>query len=178
MSMTTTKIRVRVALAATVVAGTFAVATIASAGGQSELAAARQATAAYHQVDHAEADGYVSTIDDLGCFENPGVGGMGLHYLRPDLLDDQVSPTEPEALVYEMRDNGMLKLVALEYIVPVDAWTDEHPPMLFGQHFHEHPVLPLWVLHAWVWEPNPAGMFEDWNPRVGDCPAGVPVFGS
>lgn len=43
--------------------------------------------------------------------------------------------------------------------------------------FHPHPVLPLYVLHAGIWKPNPANMFFDWNPRVGDCPDGVPVFG-
>jgi hypothetical protein len=21
-------------------------------------------------------------------------------------------------------------------------------------------------LHAWIWQNNPAGMFEDWNPTV------------
>jgi hypothetical protein len=27
----------------------------------------------------------------------------------------------------------------------------------------------VYVLHAWIFEHNPAGMFEDWNPRV-VCP--------
>jgi hypothetical protein len=148
------------------------------ARGQSDLATARQATAKFHQVTHAEAAGYESTLNLLGCFENPGVGGMGLHYVNWGLMDGVVDATQPEALVYEMRPNGQLKLVALEYIVPVEAWEGDHPPMLFGQHFHQHSVLPLYVLHVWIWAPNPLGMFEDWNPRVGMCPDGVPVFGS
>lgn len=152
-------------------------ATPALAQGQSEPAEARRATAKFHQVTHAEAAGYASTIDTLGCFENPGVGGMGLHYLNAGLLDDVPEADAPEALVYEMRPNGKLKLVALEYIVPIDAWEGQMPPSLFGQHFHQHPVLPLWILHLWIWEPNPTGMFEDWNPRVAMCPDGVPVFG-
>lgn len=152
-------------------------ATPALAQGQSELAEARQATAKYHKVSHAESAGYASTLDTLGCFENPGVGGMGLHYLNGAILDGTPEADAPEALVYEMRPNGKLKLVGLEYIVPVEAWSSAEPPMLFGQEFHQHPVLPLWVLHAWVWKPNPAGMFQDWNPNVGLCPDDAPVFG-
>jgi hypothetical protein len=149
----------------------------AFAQGQSELAEARQATAKFHKVSHAEAAGYASTLDVLGCFQNPGVGGMGVHYLNGALLDGTVEASAPEALVYEMRDDGQLKLVALEYIVPIGAWEGGVPPSLFGQHFHQHPTLPLWVLHAWIWRPNPSGMFEDWNPRVDLCPDDVPIFG-
>jgi hypothetical protein len=154
------------------------VAVPAFAGGQSDLAKARQATARFHQVESAGDAGYGSTLDDLGCFENPGVGGMGLHYLNVDhLMDGVPDAVQPEALVYEMRENGQLKLVALEYIVPTDLWTGIRPPSLYGREFHRHPVLPLWVLHAWIWEPNPLGMFEDWNPNVAMCPEGVPIFG-
>jgi hypothetical protein len=149
----------------------------ALAQGQAGLAAARQATSKFHKVTHAEAAGYTSTLDSLGCFENPGVGGMGLHYLNGALLDGTPDATAPEALVYEMRPNGKLKLVAHEYIVPIDAWTEADPPSLFGRHFHQHSTLPLWILHVWLWEPNPNGMFADWNPNVADCPEGVPIFG-
>ncbi|HET9259274.1 MAG TPA: hypothetical protein VFP42_04020 [Acidimicrobiia bacterium] len=146
---------------------------------QADLAEARNATARFHNVDHAEAAGYGSTLDVLGCFES-AEGGMGLHFLNGSHLEDlEPSVTEPEALVYEMGDDGSLELVALEYIVPREPWDATHTemPMLLGQMFHPHPVLPLYVLHAWIWKPNPAGMFFDWNPRVGDCPDGVPVFG-
>lgn len=163
-----------------VVAGMLLAATPVMAAGQSDLARARQGTSKFHQVKHAEAAGYGSTLGDLGCFQNPGVGGMGLHYVNGALLGDggALDPAKPEALVYEMRANGKLKLVGLEYIVLATDVDPANPPMLFGQHFHKHPVLPLWVLHAWVWAPNPLGMFEDWNPRVAMCPEGVPIFGS
>lgn len=147
------------------------------AAGQSVFAAARHSTAKYHKVTKAEAAGYVSTLDLLGCFENPGVGGMGLHYLKPALLDGSVDERTPEALVYEMTDNG-LKLAGVEYIVPLDAWGEEDPPELYGRPFHVNTALSLWVLHAWIWTPNPEGIFEDWNPSVALCPEGVPVFGS
>lgn len=155
----------------------------ALAGGQSGLAAARKGTGKFHNVAHAEDAGYASTLGpgpgSLGCFENPGVGGMGVHYVNGELLGDggALDPAQPEALVYEMRPNGQLKLVAHEYIVLESDVDSANHPMLFGEMLHKHPVLPLYVLHAWVWQPNPLGMFEDWNPRVGMCPEGVPVFG-
>ena len=150
----------------------------ALAAGQSGLATARQGTARFHNVAQAEAAEYESTLGSLGCFENPGTGGMGLHYLNGGLLMDggEVDARTPEALVYEMRADGKLKLVGLEYIVLRDDAATA--PQLFGRSFHAHPVLPLWVLHAWVWAPNPLGMFEDWNPRVALCPEDVLVFGS
>lgn len=161
-----------------VVAAVLLGAVPAMAAGQSDLAELRKGTAKFHKVSHAEAAGYASTLDGLGCFENPGVGGMGLHYLNESLLLDggALDASKPEALVYEMRADGRLKLVGVEYIVLRDD--SEVAPQLFGRSFHAHPVLPLWVLHAWVWKPNPLGMFEDWNPRVALCPEGVPVFGA
>ena len=143
-----------------------------------DRAAAMLATAGFQDVGTAEAAGYSSSIDTLGCFQNPERGGMGVHYIDQALLDDHVDITQPEALVYELDASGaIVGLVAHEYIVPVDAWTAEEPPSLFGRDFHRHPTLPLWVLHAWLWKDNPSGIFEDWNPAVRLCPAGVPIFG-
>jgi len=143
-----------------------------------EIVVANLATAGFQDVAVAEAAGYASTMDALGCFESPEAGGMGLHYLKEDLMDDVVDIAEPEALVYELDARGEITgLVAHEYIVPVEAWTSEEAPSLFGLDFHQHPVLPLWVLHAWIWKDNPSGTFQDWNPTVRPCPEGVPVFG-
>lgn len=151
-------------------------------GAQDDLARANLATAAYQDVEEAEADGWGSTLGpgegSLGCFEDPERGGMGVHYLKGSLLDDELDVATPEALVYELdHDGAVVGLVGLEYIVPVDAWTGEEPPMLFGRPLHRHPSLPLWVLHAWVWKDNPSGVFADFNPRVRLCPEGVPVYG-
>lgn len=142
------------------------------------LAQANLWAAAFQDVEMAEAAGYVSTIESLGCFENPEVGGMGLHYLNEALLDDSVEPGSPEALVYELDDEGeIVGLVAHEYLVPLEAWTGDEPPTLFGVEFHEHGVLPFWILHTWIWKDNPIGTFMDYNPKVRQCPEGVPVFG-
>ncbi|MGD9996465.1 MAG: hypothetical protein AB7L17_13840 [Ilumatobacteraceae bacterium] len=143
-----------------------------------DRAAAMLATAGFQDVSTAEQAGYDSSLETLGCFQDPAKGGMGLHYIRQDLMDATLDPAEPEALVYELGLDGTpIGLVAHEYIVPVDAWTSRRPPKLFGVELHRHPTLPLWVLHTWLWKDNPNGVFADWNPAVRQCPAGVPIFG-
>jgi hypothetical protein len=135
--------------------------------------------AAFQDVAVAEAGGWVSTIDTLGCFENAEEGGMGAHWLNEALLDAELDPAKPEALVYELDAQGeVVGLVAHEYLVPFEAWTENDPPNLFGLDLHEHPVLPFWILHAYLWKQNPSGLFNDWNPTVRMCPDGVPVFGT
>jgi hypothetical protein len=144
-----------------------------------DRAAAMLATAGYQDVATAEAAGYGSSLATLGCFTDPERGGMGVHYIDQSLMDGRVDITKPEALVYELDANGKITgLVAHEYIVPIDAWTKSTPPQLFGMDFHQHPTLPLWVLHTWLWKDNPSGIFQDWNPAVRQCPPGVPIFGT
>ncbi len=143
-----------------------------------DVVAATRANAAFQDLSAAEAAGYVSTMESLGCFQSDEHGGMGLHYLKESLLDDQLDVGTPEALVYELDDDGdVVGLVAHEYIVPVAAWTSAEPPTLFGVAFHQHAVLPFYVLHTWLWKDNPAGFFSDYNPTVRMCPEGVKVFG-
>ena len=136
------------------------------------------ATAGFQDVATAEAAGYASSLDTLGCFQDPSKGGMGLHHIDASLLDATLDPRTPEALVYELGlDGEPIGLVGLEYIVPIEAWSSNKPPRLFGMDLHRHPTLPLWVMHAWLWKDNPRGTFEDWNPAVRLCPPGVPIFG-
>jgi hypothetical protein len=97
---------------------------------------------------------------------------MGVHYIDPKLLDTELDARQPEALVYQHKRNGELRLGAVEYIVPAAAWDEEghsHPPMVLGRHLHLNEELGVYVLHAWIFEHNPEGTFEDWNPRV-SCP--------
>lgn len=144
----------------------------------SDQASTMAANARFQDIEVAEEAGWASTIDTLGCFQDVTHGGMGVHYVNGSLMDAVVDMTTPEALVYELDSNGNITgLVAHEYIVPVDAWTSKKPPRLFGIDFHRHPVLPLWVLHTWLWKDNPKGMFSGWNPAVRPCPSGVPIFG-
>jgi hypothetical protein len=142
-----------------------------------QLSDAVRATAPFHDLDAAKAAGYAEFRDAQGiaCIDLAGAGGMGVHFVKGALVGDAVvDPVAPEALVYEPRPNGKLKLVALEYIVFAAAWDAEHqgPPSLFGREFDLAPVpnrfgLPaFYSLHAWIWKPNPAGILEPWNPRV------------
>lgn len=142
----------------------------------SELDDVRAATGAYHSLDAALADGFVpfdpNGSDVALCFDSDA-GGMGVHYVRN--IDDSVSVTDPEAMVYELTPDGQHRLVAVEYIVPEGFVEDEAGevvalPQLFGIDFHKHGTLPVYILHAWAWEDNPAGTFADFNPVVSACP--------
>ncbi len=145
---------------------------------RTDRAKAQLAAAAFQDLEPAKAAGWKSSLQTLGCFQDPARGGMGVHYINDALLDGTVDITQPEALVYELdADASVTSLVAHEYIVPIDAWTRRAPPRLFGVAFHQHPTLPLYVLHAWLWKHNARGDFDDWNPAVRQCPPGVPIFG-
>lgn len=130
------------------------------------LAAVKRATAKFHNLDKATDAGYGKL---LNCFDLPGVGGMGQHYVNGSLLDAKLEPTKPEALVYEV-DGEKLRLVAVEYIVPFPAWDSSTPPRLFDHWFFRNDTLQLWALHAWIWRSNPLGTFANYNPNVKLCP--------
>jgi hypothetical protein len=158
-----------VALAAlTVVAAALTTAPATASG--SELNQVRRATAAFHSVALAEQAGYADS--GLPCFDDPS-GGMGFHWVRGP-LDDAPRATSPDALVYAPGADGQLQLVAVEYLMAFDASPNEAPE-LFGQEFHELDLpqfgLHVWELHAWIWQPNPAGTFADYNVNVPLCPA-------
>lgn len=149
--------------------------------GQSGLAAIRAATARYHRVEVAIADGYASTV---ACAASPD-GAMGVHYVKEALLgppvpggDATIDPLRPEVLVYEPMRNGRFRLVAVEYLVWRAAWDAANPgdgPSLLGVPFVEsfgvkaHGLPDHYELHVWLWRHNPAGMFAQWNPDV-SCP--------
>ena len=152
--------------------------SLASADDSHSLAAVtKAATAKYHDLDAAKADGYALLPDAQGiiCIDNQPVGGMGVHYAKGSLvMDPSIDPKHPEALVYAPNGSGQLKLAALEYVVFKSDWDATHssPPSLFGRQFDLTPFpnrfgLPtFYSLHAWVWQPNSAGLLQPWNPRV------------
>ena len=132
------------------------------------LADVRSATARFHDVDKAEAEGYEET--------SPFVPGMGYHYLNSGLVDGDIDPLKPEALVYV--DNPVhadkRKLVAVEYLIPYGIIPPETPhsefddmfPGVDGDKWHKEDEIGSWTLHAWIWYPNPEGVFHSTNPRV------------
>ena len=139
----------------------------ASAAGKSELAVARAATAAYHDLDAVPG----TYQQFLPCFETTA-GGMGQHFVDGGAIGDPAEdPAHPEALVYAETPSGY-RLVALEYIVPASLVDPADPPELFGEHFHLETVPgagDLYVLHVWLWSHNPNGMYADWNPALDSC---------
>jgi hypothetical protein len=171
----------RIFAVAALAAAALATAAAPAVAHHSDLAAAYAGTARYHHLDRAQAAGYGLLTDAKGiaCIDNPGVGGMGVHYVNGDLVGDaKVNAATPEALVYEPQRNGRMRLVAAEYVVFQAAWDAEHSrrPRLFGQRFellgadNRYGLPPFYELHAWLWKHNPRGFFDDWNPRV-TCPA-------
>jgi hypothetical protein len=148
------------------------------------LAEIRKATARYHRLEVAEADGYIL---DAHCVVSPqGLGGMGQHAPNFDLISNiSVDPSNPEVLLYETGKNGQKKLVAVEFLVPSipwDAQNDGRSPMLGAIPFDDHreiimvdgnpvnakggPPFPHYQLHVWVWKNNPRGMYIPYNPNV------------
>jgi hypothetical protein len=137
-----------------------------AAGGQSDQAQVRAATAQFRRSAVAEAAGYVNV--NAECVAHPELGAMGYHFVNFGLVDLELDALQPEILVYAPSPSGKLKLVAVEYAVPIEPWDAIHnqPPMVLGQHLHANPILGLYVLHAWIWQNNPAGIFEDWNSNI------------
>lgn len=128
------------------------------------LATFRSATARYHRVDAAIADGFVQI---LPCLANPaGDGAIGIPYAKLDRFDDEIDLSEPEILFYEPQEDGTLRLVGGEPVVPFDAWTGSEPPSLFGQEFHRNEEHGLYGLHMWVWRHSPDGVLSFWNDNV------------
>ncbi|MFO7524046.1 MAG: hypothetical protein R6W68_01200 [Ignavibacteriaceae bacterium] len=124
-----------------------------------ELALARSSTAKYHNINKALADGYI----DIGLY----IPNMGWHYMDTTLVDENFEIDKPELLVYAEKPNGGLRLVAVEYAVPL-ALSSNPPEGFTGDDdvWHENIGAGLWTLHAWVWLHNPDGVFADFNPNV------------
>jgi hypothetical protein len=133
---------------------------------ESDLATLRRVTAGFHDIESASAAGWSAQITP--CMTDPaGAGGMGFHFGNTTLIDGSVRVDQPELLLYEPEQNGRMRLVAVEYIVPYTFHSrDAEAPVLFGQKFQRNDDFQLWGLHAWVWKDNPSGMFANWNPRV------------
>ena len=158
------------ALCATIVVVAGATAAVTSS--DTRFDDAKLATAPFNNLDVALAAGYGSFYK---CTDEEGLGAMGQHYVKGPLVDDpRLNSLRPEVLVYEPRGAGRYRLVAVEYVTIKEAWDKKHsrPPSLFGRQLTLVPApnrygLPdFYQLHVWLWEKNPRGIFEDWNPRV------------
>ena len=169
-------------------------------GTRTALEEVRAATEKYRDVEVALAEGYLRDPGNLCAMateENlpAQLGGMGIHFFRPDLLgitatEPRVDGTgthmdflQPAVLVYFPDEIGTLKLGAVENLVWEEPWGaagNDVPPEFHGyQYWHRidnpatpdvdeaHMFEPHYELHVWLYEPNPAGIFAPFNPRVG-----------
>jgi hypothetical protein len=170
---------------------------LARAGNAQSLAALRQVTAAYHDLDAAASAGYgllvapPATAAD-GCISDPSMGGMGYHYTRANNLgDDAIDLLDPEFLVYAPVNgplqDGVVKrrLAAVEYFLPFTTrWPapgttgfTKAPSLHDFPSTSDLPDVPFtatnrfggWMFHIWLWENNSPGMFVNFNTSVPLC---------
>ena len=125
-----------------------------------QLQQARAASARYLNFDNAIRDGYVDI--------NVVVPNMGYHFLKGDNLDINFDFRKPEILVYNMEHNGKMRLVAVEYAVPINLTPNTAPDGFAGASdvWDRNTGFGLWLLHAWVWAYNSNGVFNPTNPDV------------
>lgn len=171
----------------------------APAPGEPTLEEVRALTERFQDVAVAMSEGYVRDPMDL-CVtaelegQDPALGGMGVHYIRMDLLgiagppDPRVDGTgthtdfrQPSVLIYEPQEDGSLELVAVENLVFLEAWEaagHEGPPTFHGVAWDKmvddpatevdeaHMFEAHYDRHVWIYRENPNGMFTPFNPTV------------
>ena len=178
--------------------------------GEPSLETLRAATARFKDVKVALAEGYVApppgsceTAERMGL--PASLGGMGIHYFRPDLLQISGPPnprvdgagthtdfSRPAILIYEPQADGSVELVAIENLVFEKAWKaagNSAPPRFQGSPFDHmaddpatptdeaHMFEPHYDKHVWLHRENPNGMFAQFNPNVSCAHAPKPAGG-
>jgi hypothetical protein len=176
-----------------------ALAAAAPAPVEPTLDEVRTATMRFKDVKVALAEGYVADpTNTCHVAEHMGqaksLGGMGIHYFRPDLLGINSAPTQrvsgdavhtdfrkPAILIYEPNATGELELIAVENLVFEKAWKaagKSKAPTYQGVSWDRmaddpatpvdeaHGFEPHYDLHVWLYRDNPSGMFKPFNPRV------------
>jgi hypothetical protein len=151
---------------------------------QRELSAMKAATAKYRDIAVARADGFRQVTQFIP--------GLGLHMAKISALGKGFDYLHPDILLYEPTASGGLKLVGAAYSVPHvgDAPPEGFPGGGDVWHYHQNlcfvggavTIAPsaaacetrggvfqaktAWLLHAWVWTPNPEGVFTEYNANV------------
>lgn len=177
--------------------GSLMLSDLTDAASAQTLDALRALTAPLHDVDAAKGAGYtLFTMPPLtapdGCISDATAGGMGYHYSRfNNLGDDAIDLLDPEFLVYAPKNaprvDGVARtrLAAFDYFIPFSAkWpAPTNPAFKKAPSLHDFPTTSAlpdvafastsrfggWMLHIWLWENNPDGMFENFNTSVPLC---------
>jgi hypothetical protein len=163
------------------------------------LDAVRKAAERFKDAKVALAEGYIrDPSDTCEVAANMGLpaelGGMGIHFFRPDVLGISGPPnprvdgtslhtdfSKPAILLYEPQADGSLALVAVENLVFEKAWKaagHKAPPAFHGvpyDHMKDDPATkadeahgfePHYDRHVWLFRDNPNGVFAPFNPKV------------
>ena len=171
----------------------------AAAPPEPSLDEVRAATVRYKDVKVTLAEGYMADPTNschvAAHMGRPSeLGGMGIHYFRPDRLGIDSAPgarisgrtvhtdfSQPSVLIYEPNAKGELELIAVENVVFEKAWKaagNSQAPNFQGvswDHMADDPATatdeahgfePHYDLHVWLFRDNPAGMFKPFNPAV------------
>ncbi|AZO00039.1 hypothetical protein EJ066_24540 [Mesorhizobium sp. M9A.F.Ca.ET.002.03.1.2] len=157
---------------------------------KADIDALRKSLDKYQDYTAAIRDLYLSTV---GCVHYTGEkipgamdypkGAMGIHFVNVPSVGQKLDPMRPNVLIYEPTKEG-LRLVAVEWLVPLTPDTKE-PPKLLGQTFQgpmegHYPLIPKefvhYDLHAWLFKENPNGMFSPTNPTVECSEAEFPML--
>ena len=152
-----------------------------------QLDAVRAATEKYRDVDVALKAGYRQSTEE--------VPNMGAHFVHPLWsLDGRFDPARPEILLYVKDDADEWELVGTSFVQSLLLAGFDHPETFVGplDNWHVHYDLCTgvefksrsateaecrrdggtwvpaygWMIHAWVWEDNPLGVFSMWNPSI------------
>ena len=167
--------------------------------GEPTLDEVRRATERFRDVETALEEGYIrdpfDMCDTAAMMGRPeGLGAMGIHYFRPDLLGITAPPSPrvtgsgthtdfrmPAILIYEPQKDGRLELVAVENLVFAEAWRvagHGEPPTFHGVPYdtmkddpdteidEAHMFAPHFDRHVWLYRANPNGVFAPYNPAV------------
>jgi hypothetical protein len=170
----------------------------APAPGEPDLEAVRAGAERFRDVRVALAEGYIPDPTGMCVTAEmeglpPEAGAMGIHYLRPDLLqltaaEPRVDGTSthidfrmPSVLIYEPQADGSLELVAVENLAFRDAWYaagNTAPPSYYGVPYdlmvddpateldEAHGFTAHYDRHVWIFRDNPAGVFAPFNANV------------
>ena len=158
-------------------------ATVSPALAAQVLQGLRARSAPWHSEKHAAEAGYTTPV---GCTDERTEGlsssdarGMGYHTLNPSLIDGEARLLDPELLVYGRdRTDGKLKFAGFDYFIPGAFYPGPTspgypgtPPLLqgLGTPLMWNDAHDGWIAHIWLWQKNPDGLFENFNPDILVC---------
>jgi hypothetical protein len=169
------------------------------------LAAVRQATAKYLDIEKALADGFVqiSGMEARHGFHFMNVNAQMLS-ATAGVFSSGLQLSSPPMLIYVGTKEGGWQLAAAEYALPTKpaenpfpgAQWFEHEPSCHYRDYRERPspgaaICPkrhpetgsefvlfhprLWIVHVWAWYPNPLGLYAAENPWLAPYGGVVPT---